>query len=153
MQELEPFTLLRQNPHDPSDLTMHVEQVENLSQGWSGVVGVASKLADLGSLADMRANDPDRKARLRVTPAREANRRGRRPARDDQWGRGLKCSDLCRQLTAFIDVVHPDECTAKVDGRRGRRKPDGIAGVCKSRHLNDARAIVHHCVDARQLLE
>ena len=50
----------------------------------SGVVGVASKLADLGSLADMRANDPDRKARLRVTPAREANKRGRRPARDDQ---------------------------------------------------------------------
>ena len=39
MQEPDPFTLLRQNPHDPSDLTIHVEQEEYSSQGRSGEVG------------------------------------------------------------------------------------------------------------------
>ena len=38
MQDPDPFTLLRQNPHDPSDLTIQVEQVENLSQAESGKV-------------------------------------------------------------------------------------------------------------------
>ena len=37
-QEPDPFRLSRQNPHDPSDLTIHVEQVENSSQGRSGAV-------------------------------------------------------------------------------------------------------------------